>query len=306
MRTHATARPVLDADVLIPSSQDPGRVVQVVETMPSGSGRGGPSLVGWSGTPIRQGIEEHRMARTDNTVHQVSDTSRDQRPGWPEVLAAAVVYALARWLLPPVVNEIAGDDDVVAGLGLAALSGILGLLAFAAAYVVRIRRHDPDLAAVFGLRAPATKWWFIAIGMGVAAYLLTRVGAFLYVVFSGDVGTDVQGDYRAAASGGLLAFILQLLFIAVLTPIGEEFAFRAVLTNALIKYGVWVSVIVSTIVFALVHGWNTALIPAVVVGVINGILFVRSRSVWPGVVVHAVNNAIITVLPLLAAGSASA
>jgi uncharacterized protein len=216
------------------------------------------------------------------------------RPGWPEVLVAAAVYAAARFGLPPVILELTGDDQVVSGLALAALSGVLGLLAFGAAYVIRLRRPEP-----FGLRRPATKWWFIAIGLGVAAFVLTRIIAVVYVLLGGDTTADVQGDYRAAASGGVVALILQLLFIAVLTPIGEELAFRAVLTNALARYGAWVAVIVSTVVFALVHAWNLALIPAVVVGAISGVLFLRSRSVWPGVVVHAVNNAIITVLPLL-------
>lgn len=95
--------------------------------------------------------------------------------------------------------------------------------------------------------------------------------------------------------------MLQLLFLAVLTPLGEEFAFRGVLTNALSRYGVWVSGVVSTLVFAAVHGLNMALVPAFVVGSINAFLFLRTKSVWPGVLVHALNNAFVTVLAALAA-----
>jgi len=42
-----------------------------------------------------------------------------------------------------------------------------------------------------------------------------------------------------------------------------------------------------------------ALIPAVIVGGINGILLVRTKSVWPGVIVHAVNNGLGASISLL-------
>ncbi|MFL4909817.1 CPBP family intramembrane glutamic endopeptidase [Streptomyces sp. MMS24-I2-30] len=77
-------------------------------------------------------------------------------------------------------------------------------------------------------------------------------------------------------------------------------AFRGVVSTALTRYGAWVSVIGSTVVFALAHGINLALIPAIVVGAINGILLVRTKSVWPGVIVHAVNNGVSTILIALA------
>lgn len=81
--------------------------------------------------------------------------------------------------------------------------------------------------------------------------------------------------------------------------IGEEFAFRGVIATALGRYGTWVSVIGSTVIFALAHGINLTLIPAIVVGAINGLLLVRTKSVWPGVIVHAVNNGVATVVSML-------
>jgi uncharacterized protein len=217
-----------------------------------------------------------------------------RRPGWPEIVAAAVAYVACFFTLPWAAVALTEGAPVARGLALAALSGILGLVAFAAAYLVRIRK-----AAAFGLTGVTWRWVLIGVGMGIVAVLVTRLLSIAFLLVGGDLSADPQGDYRAAATGGTLALVLQLLFIAVLTPLGEEFAFRGVLTNALQRYGAVVSVLVSTVVFAVAHGINLALVPAVVVGLIASVLFLRSRSVWPGVIVHAVNNGIGTILSLL-------
>ncbi|MBO3681352.1 CPBP family intramembrane glutamic endopeptidase [Streptomyces sp. NEAU-YJ-81] len=218
-----------------------------------------------------------------------------QRPGWPEILAAAGAYILSYLIGPPIVSALTDDESVASGLSLAALSGIMGLLAFFAAFAIRVRPWS-----AFNVRAITTRWVFFSLGFGLLAFVLTRVVAAVFVAIAGSTDGDPQGDYHDAANAGPLALTLQLLFIAVLTPIGEEFAFRGVISTALTRYGPWVSVIGSTVVFALAHGINLALIPALVVGAINGILLVRTKSVWPGVIVHAVNNGVATILVVLA------
>ncbi|MFB7496360.1 lysostaphin resistance A-like protein [Streptomyces sp. NPDC056161] len=221
--------------------------------------------------------------------------AEEQRPGWPEMFAAAVAYILSFIIGVPIVSALTHDESVASGLSLAALSGIMGLLAFFAAFVIRRRSWS-----AFNVRAITARWIFLSLGFGLLAFVLTRVVAAIVVAITGSTDGDPQGDYHAASNAGPLALTLQLLFIAVLTPLGEEFAFRGVVSTALTRYGTWVSVIGSTVIFALAHGINLALIPAIVVGAINGILLVRTKSVWPGVIVHAVNNGVSTILIALA------
>ncbi len=212
------------------------------------------------------------------------------------MFAGAFAYILSFIIGPPIVSTLTNDAPVASGLALAALSGIMGLLAFFAAFVIRIRSWS-----AFNFRAVPIRWIFFAVGFGLLAFILVRIVAVIVVSITGSLSGDPQGDYHAAAAGGPLALTLQLLFIAVLTPIGEEFAFRGVIATALERYGAWVSVIGSTVIFALAHGINLALIPAIVVGAINGLLLVRTKSVWPGVIVHAVNNGMATVVSMLLA-----
>jgi uncharacterized protein len=223
--------------------------------------------------------------------------TRPSRPGWPEIVAAAAAYGILLLALPALLRVLP-DDAIVRGVVLGGLSGLLGLAAYAAAFAVRIRRHAP-----FGVGRVSGRWLLIGLAWGVGAFLIVRLITVGLALTGLDLSAlDPQGDYRSAAGGGALALVLSILLLGVLTPIGEEFAFRGVLTGGLRRYGAWVSVPVSTIVFALAHGVNLALVPAVVVGAIAAVLFLRSGSVWPGVVVHAVNNTAGVVLSAIVAG----
>jgi membrane protease YdiL (CAAX protease family) len=161
----------------------------------------------------------------------------------------------------------------------------MGLGAFAIAFFSR----KPRSPVAFGLRAVSWKWILAGIGLGLVAYVLTKVVTIALLLISPS-DTNVQQDYVTAASSGPLLLVLNLIGLAVITPLGEEFAFRGVLMNALQKYGFWISAIASTIVFALAHGVNLVIVPAVFVGFAAALLFWKTKSVWPGVAVHAVNN----------------
>ena len=83
--------------------------------------------------------------------------------------------------------------------------------------------------------------------------------------------------------------------------------FRGVVANALLRYGKIAGLLGSAIVFAAVHCPNLAAVTAVIIGVIIGVinaeLFRRSRSIWPGVVAHAVNNLLGTGFGILTAAT---
>lgn len=57
--------------------------------------------------------------------------------------------------------------------------------------------------------------------------------------------------------------------------------------------------IVSAGIFAFAHGVNPVLPIAFVVGIFAALLFRWSGSVWPGVVMHCVNNAVASTVPMI-------
>jgi len=233
------------------------------------------------------------MAMSEST-----HVSTAARPGWPEVAAAAVAYVGLFLLLPPLLVDLTAGDATLRGHVFAALSGVLGFAAFGAAFAIRRLGWG-----AFGVRRVSWRWLLAGLGLGIAAVVLSRLVVIVVVAVTGDALVDPQGSYQDAASAGGVSLAVQLLLLGLLTGMGEEFAFRGVLTNALRRYGSVVAVAVSTVVFALAHGINLALVPAVIVGVIAGVLTVHCRSIWPGVIVHVVNNSLGTVVSLLLVGA---
>jgi membrane protease YdiL (CAAX protease family) len=224
-------------------------------------------------------------------------TARPSAPGWREILIALAAYvvcfALVFLLLP-----LAGGGAVGGVIGLF-VSGVMGLVAFGAAWALRIR----SLAA-FGIRRAAGRHLLAGAGLGVLAVVIGSGLSILYVVATGDMQTP-QSSYQAASAGGALSLVLTLIGGSILTPLGEESLFRGVVANALLaRYGAWIGVLGSAIVFALFHGINTVLPSAFMVGLFAALLFRRTGSVWPGVVLHGTNNLILSLLPLVLAASA--
>jgi membrane protease YdiL (CAAX protease family) len=209
------------------------------------------------------------------------DTSKT--PGWPETLVG---------LLGIVVVGIGGSlllvqlplSPMLIGLILTAMSGIGGLAGFLLAYSIRIR--DP---AAFGIRRTTMRWVLIALAAGCFAFLVKALAILLVMQVTGNT-TNIQEVYATGGSGGWWSLILATLFLAVLTPIGEEFLFRGVITTALLRYGAVVGVAGGALIFALLHGVNLVFPAAVTTGLIAGEIFRRSGSIWPAVIIHAVVN----------------
>ena len=189
-----------------------------------------------------------------------------------------------------------GLEPGVFGLVLTAWTGGGGVVAFSAAALLRIRS-----LSVFGVRRVSWRWLLIGVGAGIAAFVLKSLAILAWIQITGGDNATVQSMYGEGGSGGVLSLILATLFLSLLTPLGEELLFRGVVTNALLRYGPFIGVVGSALIFAVSHGINNVFPAALVTGLIAGEVFRRSKSVWPAVVVHAVVN-LPTVPALVLAG----
>lgn len=227
------------------------------------------------------------MSGGDNRIRHAQALAADPgephvRPGWLEMgcgLLAMLAVAIGLG------SQLArlGMASATFGLVLTGWSGVAGLAGFAAAWLVR----RPALAAL-GVCATSRRWLLIGLGAGVAAFVAKGLTVMLYTAVTG-IDSNPQGVF---ASGGreIWAVVLATLLLGVFTPIGEEFLFRGVMANALLRYGALVGVVGSALVFALLHGISVVFPAALLLGLVAGELFRRSGSVWPPMVAHVVYN----------------
>jgi membrane protease YdiL (CAAX protease family) len=87
--------------------------------------------------------------------------------------------------------------------------------------------------------------------------------------------------------------IFSFLTIVVAAPILEELFFRGIILEGFLRnYKPWKAIIWSALVFGMAHfnPWQT--IGATIMGLLLGWAYVKTKSLWPGVLIHFLNNLI--------------
>ena len=228
-------------------------------------------------------------------------------PGlWTTPVRGRVALSALGWVLV----YVAGVVVVVIGVLFAASR--LGTprpdtaLAALAATAVHLLRRRGLTWADLGLRSPDRSsahllWQIPAVmiaGITASALVLTPFGA------SDDPGGEAIGEDALGTllAGGPALAVLGLLTVAVVVPIAEEVVFRGIVLPALrARYRAAVGITLAGALFAVVHLVPPALPYLLVVGIALCAMAEWYRSIVPGIVLHGVNNAIVSVGLLVAA-----
>ena len=87
-----------------------------------------------------------------------------------------------------------------------------------------------------------------------------------------------------------------LILVALLPAIAEEYVFRGCVARAFARKGYVFAVFMSALLFAIMHGSPLQLVHQFLIGAVCAVLFFATRSLWPPIILHFLNNAIALVL----------
>ena len=87
-----------------------------------------------------------------------------------------------------------------------------------------------------------------------------------------------------------LDVIMNFVCAGLMAPFVEEFVFRGVIMQPLRRYGDVFAVLVTAFLFALAHGNPINITFAFIAGAAIGFAVVYTRSMWVGIIIHALNN----------------
>jgi len=87
--------------------------------------------------------------------------------------------------------------------------------------------------------------------------------------------------------------LLNLILMALLPAMGEELFFRGSLQKSLLLMSnkPWLAIVVSSAVFALLHGTFFKIIPIFTLGLLLGLVYHLTRNLWYAILIHFLNNA---------------
>ncbi len=182
------------------------------------------------------------------------------------------------------------------------------VLAGLPAYVAIVRYRLPLTA--LGLRS--TRWirWSVLGALAAAVVVpLATTSEYLAVYLLGLIEGPAQAAARAAAEhlddplqpvmdslSGIAPTAWLLILLAVAVPIGEEIFFRGFVYGGLRnRWGMIVATLGSATFFAAVHMQIVHALPIFILGLALALLYERTRSLVPPMVVHALNNVLAVV-----------
>ena len=87
-------------------------------------------------------------------------------------------------------------------------------------------------------------------------------------------------------------FILCLIVHCAVPAVCEETLFRGAVLRGLEQKGKHFAVIISALIFTLMHGWPVQTMHQFVIGIILGYLFIYTNNIWVPIFTHFFNNAI--------------
>lgn len=131
----------------------------------------------------------------------------------------------------------------------------------------------------------------ISIGLGLICFFVNIVVSSLssgLIGFSGyrSVGVALEYDYN------IINFLLDIFTVAVLPALCEEFLHRGLLLQGTKHMGFKKAILISSLLFGLLHFSIQKFFYAFVVGMILGLVAVVSKNIWPGIIIHFINNSI--------------
>jgi membrane protease YdiL (CAAX protease family) len=158
-----------------------------------------------------------------------------------------------------------------------------------------IARGFPRPKDALGFRRFRMRWVWLSLAVVVATTIVAvAVEPFLHGGEDQGFGADTWQPEHAGA------FALNVVVLVLLGPFAEEVFFRGIGVRVLTVFGGLVAILVTGVLFGLVHGILGALPPLVLFGIGLAWIRLRSASVWPVFIGHAVYNGLGVLLLVLA------
>lgn len=131
-------------------------------------------------------------------------------------------------------------------------------------------------------------------GLGYGTALLTMLGFFLISRFSGNQ-TTIERYFDSMSTQGpsdLVSALAMVFMMVIIAPVVEEFWMRGIVYDALTPYGTGAAIVISSILFGLMHGSMEMLFYTTALGFALGYIRYATNSLFVVTILHLIINAV--------------
>lgn len=131
----------------------------------------------------------------------------------------------------------------------------------------------------------------ISILIGIVCYFLNMFIASFFSSIISLCGYESVPQFSGGSGDySVMSFILQVISVALLPAICEETAHRGLLLNGLKPMGIVRAMLISSLLFGLMHLNINQFFYATILGFIISISVVSSKNILPAILIHFMNN----------------
>ena len=188
-----------------------------------------------------------------------------------------------------------GFADMTALIGDSVFSLVMqiatSILMFTIPYIVVAKILKYNISDLVELRRPKVKTLspLLCVGLGVCALSEIFTNIFASLLSSFGINPEMP---QMESGNSVEGKVLYILAIAIVAPLVEEFALRGIALSIFKKFGEGFAILVSALLFGLMHG-NLIQMPfAFVAGLGLGFVAVKSGSLWGAILLHAIVNSV--------------
>ena len=221
------------------------------------------------------------------------------------MIAAHRSRVSAWWLLGPgllfgfnflaaLISTSSPDKNLVYNLSAIVVTAVLDVVLIG--YVLfAVRMSNAPIADTLAMRRTPV---LPAIGMGALALVVLLVlDKLVDPITHASKKQGIAPDHTPQTTHQWIALGVALVALVVIAPVAEELMFRGLSWEVMGRYA-----LPGTAAFwAIAHGLPVLLLPVFLAGLVIGELRRRTDSLWPGMGVHMVTNAIALLVALLTA-----
>lgn len=131
----------------------------------------------------------------------------------------------------------------------------------------------------------------VAIALGVS--VIGGFGSSVIQSVLGLFGVQAQLSSGLSMPTQFSAILVYVLYVVLISPLVEEVVFRGIILNSMRRFGDSFALLVSALLFALFHGNLIQAPNAFLMGLVIGYFVLCTGSLWTGVLIHMVNNALV-------------
>ena len=194
------------------------------------------------------------------------------------IIASYVLdVSLARYLFEPAVLQV---EQI--------LFSILSLFVVFL-YVFNCSEHK--IGGLISFKLPKFKKATVLFMFGISFCAFSNIASTVVERIISSFNIDYEVNFPENPKG-IFGFLLVVLSTIVVPSLAEEFACRGLVLGLLRKFGDGFAIVVSAVLFGLMHGNFEQMPFATLVGLVLGYVTVKSGSIWVAVAIHAFNNSI--------------